>query len=103
MPDSRHPAGGPRPAIRQGPPLLAEKARSEALRSTCSPVLEHPACRIRSLLALACSLVAGSLQSCLRIMAPQHWTIDPAHSVVGFHVRHLMISNVHGRFEHWQG
>jgi polyisoprenoid-binding protein YceI len=36
-------------------------------------------------------------------MAPQHWTIDPAHSVVGFHVRHLMISNVHGRFEHWQG
>ena len=26
------------------------------------------------------------------------WTIDPAHSVVGFGVRHLMISTVKGRF-----
>jgi polyisoprenoid-binding protein YceI len=26
------------------------------------------------------------------------WKIDPAHSRVGFAVRHMMISNVHGRF-----
>src|SRR5215831_9667615 len=26
------------------------------------------------------------------------WKIDPAHSRVGFSVRHMMISNVHGHF-----
>lgn len=36
-------------------------------------------------------------------MAIQRWSIDPAHSRIGFHVRHLMISNVHGRFERWHG
>lgn len=36
-------------------------------------------------------------------MALQRWSIDPAHSRIGFHVRHLMISNVHGRFERWDG
>jgi polyisoprenoid-binding protein YceI len=35
---------------------------------------------------------------------PLHqWSIDPAHSRIGFHVRHLMISNVHGQFEKWRG
>lgn len=27
-----------------------------------------------------------------------HWDIDPAHSVVGFSVRHMMVSNVRGEF-----
>ncbi|WP_116245137.1 YceI family protein [Nocardiopsis sp. FIRDI 009] len=27
------------------------------------------------------------------------WTIDPTHSVVGFSVRHMMVSKVRGRFE----
>jgi polyisoprenoid-binding protein YceI len=36
-------------------------------------------------------------------MALQQWVIDPAHSRIGFHVRHLMISNVHGRFDKWAG
>jgi len=36
-------------------------------------------------------------------MAMQRWSIDPAHSRIGFHVRHLMISNVHGQFEKWSG
>jgi polyisoprenoid-binding protein YceI len=36
-------------------------------------------------------------------MAPEQWTIDPAHSRIAFHVRHLMISNVHGQFERWSG
>jgi polyisoprenoid-binding protein YceI len=36
-------------------------------------------------------------------MTTQRWSIDPAHSRIGFHVRHLMISNVHGRFETWGG
>ena len=27
------------------------------------------------------------------------WTIDPAHTTVGFRVRHLMITNVHGEFQ----
>ncbi|MDD2270740.1 MAG: YceI family protein [Desulfuromonadaceae bacterium] len=31
------------------------------------------------------------------------WNIDPDHSNVGFKVRHLMISNVSGRFEKYSG
>jgi polyisoprenoid-binding protein YceI len=36
-------------------------------------------------------------------MAPQTWNIDPAHSSVGFTIRHLMISKVHGNFTRWTG
>jgi polyisoprenoid-binding protein YceI len=31
------------------------------------------------------------------------WVIDPSHSEVTFSVRHLMISNVRGRFENFSG
>ncbi|HEY8582684.1 MAG TPA: YceI family protein [Capillimicrobium sp.] len=31
------------------------------------------------------------------------WTIDPAHSTIGFAVRHAGIANVRGRFETFQG
>jgi polyisoprenoid-binding protein YceI len=31
------------------------------------------------------------------------WKIDPAHSNITFSVRHMMISNVHGRFENFNG
>lgn len=31
------------------------------------------------------------------------WTIDPAHSEINFTVRHMMISNVRGRFENFTG
>jgi len=31
------------------------------------------------------------------------WTIDPAHSHVGFVIRHLMISNIRGRFTKFEG
>ncbi len=31
------------------------------------------------------------------------WKIDPAHSQITFSVRHMMISNVHGRFESFTG
>ena len=30
---------------------------------------------------------------------PTLWTLDPVHTTVGFSVRHLMITNVHGVFE----
>jgi len=36
-------------------------------------------------------------------MPSRKWSIDPAHSRIGFHVRHLMISNVHGQFGKWDG
>jgi polyisoprenoid-binding protein YceI len=29
------------------------------------------------------------------------WTVDPSHSNVGFWVRHLMVSKVHGSFTKW--
>lgn len=31
------------------------------------------------------------------------WSIDPEHSTVGFKIRHLMVSNVNGRFETYSG
>jgi polyisoprenoid-binding protein YceI len=31
------------------------------------------------------------------------WKIDPAHSQITFSIRHMMISNVHGRFENFTG
>ena len=31
------------------------------------------------------------------------WTIDGAHSSIGFTVRHLVVSKVRGRFTRWSG
>jgi polyisoprenoid-binding protein YceI len=36
-------------------------------------------------------------------MALQSWNIDVVHSTVGFTVRHLMVSKVHGLFTKWSG
>jgi len=36
-------------------------------------------------------------------MALEKWNIDTVHSTVGFTVRHLMVSKVHGLFTKWQG
>lgn len=36
-------------------------------------------------------------------LTPGTWTIDPAHSTVGFVVRHLMVSKVRGRFASFAG
>lgn len=35
--------------------------------------------------------------------APTTWEIDPVHSLVGFSVRHLMVSNVNGKFGTFSG
>ena len=36
-------------------------------------------------------------------MATQSWDLDISHSSIGFWVRHLVISKVHGRFTNWSG
>jgi polyisoprenoid-binding protein YceI len=36
-------------------------------------------------------------------MALEQWQIDTARSAVGFTVRHMVISKVHGRFTRWSG
>lgn len=36
-------------------------------------------------------------------MAITKWTVDPMHSLVQFKVRHLMITNVTGTFQHFEG
>ena len=36
-------------------------------------------------------------------MATEKWNFDAVHSNVGFSVRHLMISKVHGHFKVWKG
>jgi polyisoprenoid-binding protein YceI len=36
-------------------------------------------------------------------MSAEQWDFDLSHSSIGFHVRHLMISKVHGRFSSWTG
>ncbi len=47
-----------------------------------------------STLALAATLAAAALPA-----PAQTWTVDAAHSTVGFSVRHMMISNVRGAFD----
>lgn len=36
-------------------------------------------------------------------MAATKWAIDPAHSQIGFKVKHMMFTNVSGQFENYQG
>lgn len=36
-------------------------------------------------------------------MTIKNWNFDLSHSSVNFHVRHLMVSKVHGRFQVWGG
>jgi len=36
-------------------------------------------------------------------MTATTWDFDLSHSSVNFHVRHLMVSKVHGRFQQWGG
>ncbi|HVH85085.1 MAG TPA: YceI family protein [Terriglobales bacterium] len=46
----------------------------------------------------ACSLLGFVLFAVAAWAQGSEWQIDPAHTTVGFSVRHLGISNVHGRF-----
>jgi polyisoprenoid-binding protein YceI len=36
-------------------------------------------------------------------MAAEKWNLDTVHSGIGFTVRHLMVTKVHGRFGKWSG
>lgn len=36
-------------------------------------------------------------------MTTTTWQLDPAHSSIGFAVRHLVVSKVRGRFTEWEG
>ena len=36
-------------------------------------------------------------------MSTSKWDFDLVHSSINFHVRHLMVSKVHGRFQTWTG
>jgi polyisoprenoid-binding protein YceI len=36
-------------------------------------------------------------------MSTSQWDFDLSHSSINFHVRHLMVSKVHGRFTIWSG
>jgi polyisoprenoid-binding protein YceI len=36
-------------------------------------------------------------------MSTSKWDFDLTHSSINFHVRHLMVSKVHGRFHNWGG
>lgn len=50
----------------------------------------------------ATALVALAVSSALASAAPVKYTVDPAHSEIGFDIRHLF-SKVHGRFNTFQG
>jgi polyisoprenoid-binding protein YceI len=53
---------------------------------------------LRSSLALATSLFVLPA-----LAESSEWTIDPAHSTVGFSVPHLVVSEVDGQFKKWSG
>jgi polyisoprenoid-binding protein YceI len=74
-----------------GAPAKRREIEAGADTTLMLRAFEHPACR-------------GRIVAMLRShMALQTWTIDRSHSMLGFHVRHLMIANVHGRFDRWDG
>ena len=53
-----------------------------------------------SLLTVWCNAANAPI---LPFMSQTTWNIDTTHSSVGFWVRHLVISKVHGRFTKWNG
>ena len=55
----------------------------------------------RSPRALVVALLVGLASPAL--VAAETWTLDPAHTVSGFTVRHMMITNVTGVFESTRG
>ncbi len=52
---------------------------------------------------LTLALLSLSLTPALAVAAPETWKVDPAHSQVGFSVKHLVISTVRGEFTKYQG
>ena len=58
----------------------------------------------RSLRSIAVSFVAASLVAVASASAfASDWEVDTAHSHVGFGVRHMMVSTVHGTFDKYTG
>ncbi|SHI58853.1 Polyisoprenoid-binding protein YceI [Malonomonas rubra DSM 5091] len=53
--------------------------------------------------SLSLPIIASLLFSTSSIAATTSWSIDPAHSSVGFKVKHMMISDVRGSFRDLQG
>ncbi|WP_303722328.1 YceI family protein [Malonomonas rubra] len=53
--------------------------------------------------SIALPLIAGVLFSTSSVAETTHWDIDPAHSLAGFKVKHMMISDVRGSFRDIQG
>lgn len=49
------------------------------------------------------ALLLGMVVALASLATAQDFKIDKAHSQAGFSVRHLMISNVHGRFDELEG
>src|SRR4051794_26863591 len=53
---------------------------------------------------VAMRFVAVALLALLALpAAATEWTVDPVHSVVGFRVKHLMVTNVTGAFKTFTG
>lgn len=48
---------------------------------------------------IATLLIGIALLAWPTILQAETWSIDPVHSITGFAVRHMMISNVHGSLE----
>ncbi|WP_321394237.1 YceI family protein [uncultured Desulfuromusa sp.] len=53
--------------------------------------------------SLILTLIVGMFFSSSSFAATTHWNIDPDHSVAGFKIKHMMISDVSGSFNDVQG
>jgi polyisoprenoid-binding protein YceI len=63
----------------------------------------HSTTRLLPALALALALPALTLAQARQAAAPATYSIDPVHSSVSFKIKHLLVSNVQGRFTKFQG
>jgi polyisoprenoid-binding protein YceI len=87
--------------------LPSHPAQHAAEASSCisnprgPPGRESKGTRLMKRLALVTGILA--LTAPLALAQTSTWAIDPAHSEVDFSVRHMTVSNVHGRFGGVQG
>src|SRR5262245_35168448 len=76
--------------------------RSQSVSSSPPPSRPRRVNVMRSSLRLFAALLAAAVLARPAASAPSTWKVDPAHTEVGFEVRHFF-SKVHGVFHQMQG
>src|SRR5215831_14661412 len=88
--------------MRASPTRSGPQAQTQPLTRKPDPTTLHKGEHMRQLTRMLVATLTLAL-ILPALAAAESWVIDPAHTVSGFTVRHLMISNVTGVFESTKG